>query len=409
MCISYKHRSGTRMTVDYTNYTAEELLHDAYFIESMRHPTLESTSFWEKLVEEKQLSKDEFDFARQYLTAVTAKKDPLSDVELRVLHKRIMGDTTERVRRKRRFYFTAAAAALLILAFPIVYLLVPADRSDLADAVRSIQKPSVSEQVELILSDNERIAIDEDSVLINYASADSIRINKRFIGKENSRKEETARLYNQLLVPYGKFSKLILEDGSSVWVNAGTRVVYPVHFENNKREIYVDGEIYVEVARDEKRPFYVRTSGLDVAVLGTSFNLMAYEKDSVQSVVLVNGAVEVNNKEERKPYKLRPEQMLVKQNGEISVRQVNVEDYISWRECVYTFRQEKLQQILLRLSRYYDIEITADERAARLVCNGKLELKDNYGEVLRILSSTAPVDCLNKGERKYHFMFNPLK
>ncbi len=84
--------------------------------------------------------------------------------------------------------------------------------------------------------------------------------------------------FNQLIVPNGKRSTLALEDGTKMWINAGSRVIYPNKFKKNKREIYVDGEVYMEVARDEERPFVVKTNMLDVQVLGTSFNVMAYKK-----------------------------------------------------------------------------------------------------------------------------------
>lgn len=76
-----------------------------------------------------------------------------------------------------------------------------------------------------------------------------------------------------MVIPRGKRSVLTFSDGSKVWVNAGTRVIYPTEFEKDKREIYVDGEIYIEVARDEERPFYVRTKDMNVRVLGTKFNV----------------------------------------------------------------------------------------------------------------------------------------
>ena len=97
-------------------------------------------------------------------------------------------------------------------------------------------------------------------------------------------------------------------DGSKVWVNAGTRVIYPVEFEKDKREIYVDGEIYIEVARDENRPFYVRTKDMNVRVLGTKFNVTAYESEAIRSVVLAQGCVQVETARTPKAI-LAPNQM----------------------------------------------------------------------------------------------------
>ena len=85
-----------------------------------------------------------------------------------------------------------------------------------------------------------------------------------------------------------------------VWINSGTEVRFPVNMEGKERSIYVDGEIYIEVAKDKERPFYVHTSGFDVRVYGTKFNVTSYKADKEKSVVLVEGSVSVCSKEEKK-------------------------------------------------------------------------------------------------------------
>ena len=91
-----------------------------------------------------------------------------------------------------------------------------------------------------------------------------------------------------MIVPKGRrASHLVLEDGSKVWVNSGSTFRFPTTFEKNKREVYVDGEIYIEIAKDAERPFFVKTSEMSVRALGTRFNVMAYHDELAQSVVLV--------------------------------------------------------------------------------------------------------------------------
>lgn len=111
---------------------------------------------------------------------------------------------------------------------------------------------------------------------------------------------------------------LTFSDGSKVWVNAGTRVIYPTEFEKDKREIYVDGEIYIEVARDEERPFYVRTKDMNVRVLGTKFNVTAYESEPIRSVVLAQGCVQVETTQTPKAI-LAPNQMFSSVEGKENI------------------------------------------------------------------------------------------
>lgn len=119
-------------------------------------------------------------------------------------------------------------------------------------AVQTKTELPATEETLLILAEDKVVSLKEKETTITYDSV-AIKANE-----ENISKKELA-VYNQLVIPRGKRSVLTFSDGSKVWVNAGTRVIYPTEFEKDKREIYVDGEIYIEVARDEERPFYVRT------------------------------------------------------------------------------------------------------------------------------------------------------
>ena len=108
--------------------------------------------------------------------------------------------------------------------------------------------------------------------------------------KGNSEAEEM----NQLVVPRGKRSSVELADGSKLWLNSGSRAIYPVVFSKKNREIFIEGEGYLEVSHDASRPFYVVTDAVKVKVLGTKFNISAYKEDNQVSVVLVEGSVEAS-------------------------------------------------------------------------------------------------------------------
>jgi ferric-dicitrate binding protein FerR (iron transport regulator) len=193
-----------------------------------------------------------------------------------------------------------------------------------------------------------------------------------------------------LIVPQGKRSLLTLSDGSKIWLNARTRVVYPTTFDETKREIFVDGEAFLEVFHNEKCPFIVKTKELQLEVLGTSFNIMAYEKDTVQSIVLVSGSVKINSKNKKETI-LTPSEMYSCTNGMSEVKTVNVTDYISWKSGVYQYKNEYLSVILQRLSRYFGQDISYSPEVARLKCSGKLDMKDSLSLVLNGISKTAPI------------------
>ena len=212
-----------------------------------------------------------------------------------------------------------------------------------------------------------------------------------------------------LVVPYGKQTTLTLADGTRVWINAGSRLVYPVVFEKQKREIYVEGEIYMEVAHDAERPFSVHTGKMDVCVLGTKFYISSYGRDRTQEVVLLSGSVSVApaGRSDRGIRIVPGQQAILDTSESLEVREVEAESYISWIHGYLPFDNDPLSNILERLSRYYNCRIECTPEAEALTLSGKLELKDDPAEVLKILSATAPINLQISGSGNFRIDYNP--
>ena len=201
----------------------------------------------------------------------------------------------------------------------------------------------------------------------------------------------------QLIVPYGRRSSIRFSDGTTAWLNSGSKLVYPKVFSRGKREIYLDGEVYLEVARDERRPFYVHTQGMTVNVLGTTFNVCALEEENVRSVVLVEGLVEVISGNAK--HHLAPSQGLFVEQGRISVRDVDPYPYISWREGIIQLQGESLDHIVRRLARYYNLTIEADYDLTRERYRGKLNLNESVEEVMDNLALSSPFTYVREDNR----------
>lgn len=257
-----------------------------------------------------------------------------------------------------------------------------------------IEVSTQGEEIQLILP-GKSIAIKGQDSKIQHDSKGNVTVNSEQLQESVTDEEHS---FNQLIVPNGKRSTLALEDGTKMWINAGSRVIYPNKFKKNKREIYVDGEVYMEVARDEERPFVVKTNMLDVQVLGTSFNVMAYKNDVQSAVVLASGSVRVNAKDGQ--VKLVPNEMFSysEQRGGL-VKEVVVADYISWKDGIYIYHSEPLSSILSRISRYYGKEISYDSDVAMFKCSGKLNLQEDLDSLLEGLTHTVPVDYIRSDEK----------
>ncbi|NDV47396.1 DUF4974 domain-containing protein [Paludibacter sp. 221] len=190
--------------------------------------------------------------------------------------------------------------------------------------------------------------------------------------------------YITVVVPRGKRATVVLSDGTVAWINSGSKLTYPKEFGKRTRSVSLDGEMYIEVARDEKRPFHVYTDDMNINVLGTKFNLSAYREENVSSVILLEGSVEVEKADLSD--KLVPGQGFFDESGLVYIKQVDTYPYVCWKDGKMKLVDEPFDALLRKLSRYYGVEINADLSLNTLRFEGNLNLKDSIEDVLNILS-----------------------
>lgn len=198
----------------------------------------------------------------------------------------------------------------------------------------------------------------------------------------------------ELSVPHGKRSEVALPDGTTVRASAGTRLVYPEKFGKKTREIFVDGQIYLDVARDAGWPFIVRTWDMDVTVLGTKFMVTAYGDRPVDDVVLVEGSVSVSNRETGTTTLLAPDRMYVydETSGNEDVKDVDTSVHTSWMNGRYKFHRETLENVLARLAEWYGVTVDCRPEAGEYLCSGTLNLNDGFDAVLGGLANVVPIE-----------------
>lgn len=171
--------------------------------------------------------------------------------------------------------------------------------------------------------------------------------------------------YHVLEVPVGKTARMQLADGSSVWLNANSRLRYPLHFTGNTREVYLEeGEAFFEVKRNEKKPFQVHASHLAVRVLGTSFNVKAYSAARAVTVAVATGKVAVSNANKQLSL-LTPNEVLRYElsSGQYSTRQADVNALSTWRQGKLVFQQASFAEVAQQLENKYGVTLTFSNRA----------------------------------------------
>ena len=218
------------------------------------------------------------------------------------------------------------------------------------------------------------------------------------IGREHNEEAVAAASWTRLTVPEGEHVDMTLSDGTRLYVNSGSEVEIPSVFDPEKRKIRMTGEVYLEVAKDAERPFFVETEDFDVRVYGTSFNVSAYPEDGVSSVVLVEGSVAVSAGDMTRF--IEPGQKMEISGGRMDVSDVDVMEYVGWKDRIIITGGQTLDQIMQKLARYYGADISVSDEVAGMMMNGKLDLQEDLSSVLDNLCILLPLEYERcKGDR----------
>jgi ferric-dicitrate binding protein FerR (iron transport regulator) len=249
-------------------------------------------------------------------------------------------------------------------------------------------------EVKLILSNHSEKRITTKDPNIKYNQHGDILVDSMALGSELSTAIESDKeSFNQLVVPKGKRSSLTFADGTRLFLNSGSQVIYPVTFNKKSREIYLSGEAYLEVSHDAGWPFIVKTDHLDIKVLGTEFNIKSYPDETISSVVLVKGSVQTIVKSRKTMMKESELFTLDNTTEKTSLGKTNTLEYVSWKDGWMYCTNEKIANIARKLSRYYDVNFQFnDDMVKEMTLTGKLDLKTNCQEILNVISFIAPVD-----------------
>ncbi|WP_446776146.1 FecR family protein, partial [Macellibacteroides fermentans] len=280
-------------------YSLDHFLNNDEFIRWIIDSTPELDIQWNKFIKENPHAISNLNRAKEILQSVEMNSFSLSDHEKETIYRNLQHEfLAKKLQRKNRmFYHYAAASVALICLIGSLFFIYNQTRinQDELLVANDIKIDSTLTNIELITQSNKKVLIEKHPT-IQYNSTGKVFVNDQET-ELTAKGEQADSELNTLIVPNGRRTTLILEDGSKVWVNSGTVLTFPTSFDKEKRTISVNGEIYIEVAKDVNRPFYVKTSNFDIRVLGTKFNVSAYNEDASKQVVLVQGSVQIENQQ----------------------------------------------------------------------------------------------------------------
>ena len=259
-----------------------------------------------------------------------------------------------------------------------------------------------SSKARLILANGESVALEEQEAgMLMERNGTKINLENEHVRYENVLNAEDDELvYNELLIPRGGEYSLTLADGTVVFLNAESRLRFPVKFGKGVREVELEGEGYFEVARDTSAAFVVNTSSMKIRVLGTTFNVSAYQDDSVARATLVEGKVEVENLESGEEIVLRPNEQVSMRGSDVRVENVDVSYAIAWKDGRLRFQEKPLYEIMKIVSRWYNVEVEyEDEEVKNYAFGCNFSRHAEIVDLLKVFEQTGTVTFAIEGKK----------
>ena len=309
-------------------------------------------------------------------------------------------------KRKIMYYWPVAASIVLLVGVFVGFTFNEWRSMKAGQRIAQMERIVPGVKAELILSTGERVCLAQRSEFIGGMKECGIRndslLGLNYVGAKIQGEEVGKEIvYNTMQIPAGGFYQLKLADGTKVWLNSLTRLHFPVTFTGEERKVYLTGEAYFEVAQDSVHPFIVATDeGMEVKVYGTEFNIDTYRKGTVKTT-LVNGKVGIRVSATGEEVKIEPNQMALFTVATQSVEVENVDPYgaIAWKDGKFVFEDEPIEEIMERLSRWYDVKVFyANEHIKKHTFTGIITRFSDISDVLHLMEETAVVEFNIQGD-----------
>ena len=387
----------------FKTYTSEDFILDKDFIELVRTQDdgIKLKDFIESLPEKRY----EINLAIEVIRGLEVVKYQQSEKRKKELWQQILN------KQKKHIHFAFikyAAAILLLIGTGSTLYLLKSKSPDRQLAVKMNNSKNIiannSNDALLVLSNGKTVSIQtKESSLKFSGDGSNIKVND----SKNVGQDVNAGGINKMIVPYGKRSTITLSDGTKVWLNSGSTLIFPPAFQGKSREVQLIGEAFFDVTHNKEKPFYVKTDAFKMKVYGTRFDIQAYKQDNASSVILVEGKVSMTSNDDAKATEvfLTPNQRatIVDGHHNIEIDKVeNPEIYTSWTEGYLIFTNEDITHVLKVVSRYYNVDINVATTINVDKIYGKLDLKEDLDKVLDGISFISKTKYKKNGN-KYEF------
>jgi transmembrane sensor len=396
------------MNTKFLKYNWEKLIEEDSFISWVTRN--QNQKEWDKFIAKHPEFKKVSDKAREIIFVLQDEYEDLDKSSIQKLWRNIVL-LDEQYRKKAGMLKISkalawAATVLLVITISSVTIFYLQKRDKRYEFLTGYD--TETQHAYVLLPAGEKISItNKYSKIIVNSSKEQLIINDSIITLANTQHGKKNIQMNEVVIPFGKKMELVLDDGTLIWLNAGSRIAFPLVFSEDTRVIHLEGEACFQVAESDIQPFIVKTGDIDIRVHGTFFNVSAYPEQETIETVLINGSVSLV-----KPGLLASKSMEIHPNQKADFNKTenkftvtnepNAEKYVSWVQDWLEYRRESLNSVLTRLERFYDVTFhlppgfPADDKIS-----GKLNLRESLEYVMMVLSDAAEIKYSIKGKEVY--------
>lgn len=366
--------------------------------------------YWEQYLLEHPEDKNQLLELKHYFEDLRFSNDTLRHSEKEEVATRIIkGLNLDYKQNKHRFIIYSllkyAAVALFFAAIGGLLVFLNTDKeSFFQQQINQIAQISSATQGPLLITSNGlNVELKKSNSTLDYLDNGAVLLNNDSVIHSN---DEESNALNQLVIPYGNQSRVVLSDNTVVWLNSGSRLVYPTLFKGKTREVLLFGEAYFEVSKNPEMPFIVMTSDLEIRVLGTQFNISAYTEDDVIQTVLKEGSVAIRRKDAgffENDVVIKPNQLASfnKSTSNTKIYEVEADYYTLWTKGLMSFEETELIRVIKKVERFYNISVNISDPQKKIMrISGKLDLTQGRKEVIEYLVkvSLSKIEQINENQ-----------
>lgn len=319
---------------------------------------------------------------------------------------KITQNTLHHKKPKLRLLKYASAAAVILCISAGLWLYLGQSKSKQNHVQVAQVKADIapgSNKAILTLANGSQVVLDQVMANGEVAKQAGMKITKteanQLVYAEANGSTQKEIVFNELRTPIGGQYSLVLADGTKVWLNAASSLRFPAEFKGNERKVKLSGEAYFEVAKNKKMPFKVEVNQNTIEVLGTHFNVMAYDNETAMATTLLEGSVMVSNQYNAVLIKPNQQANLNKSNNKFQVTAVDATDAIAWKNGYFLFEDENIESIMRQLSRWYNVDVEYKGAVSKDALWGNVSRFKNISEVLKTLELTKTVHFKLEGRR----------